>query len=248
MLTAKSPPGSVEFPGLYLSEGMLEHLRSRGVPILLGHRVTQAVQNGAGAVMGVEAEHEGRAVFVRARRGVVFASGGFAHDRDKLRSHLRGPIFGSCSVTASDGAFVDIGGKAGAELGNLSNGFYYQASLEDAAANDGFVLRPDAHVFFPYGDGTILVNKYGQRVVEREVAVPRADPEPLPLALHRVSAPGAVHDLGSVHGERAHPLAVARHRPLPGADVRSRDPGGRRSRSWRSASARGWTRCAAGAS
>ena len=168
VLTAKSPPGSVEFPGLYLSEGMLEHLRSRGVPILLGHRVTRAVQNGAGAVMGVEAEHEGRAVFVRARRGVVFASGGFAHDRDKLRSHLRGPIFGSCSVTASDGAFVDIGGKAGAELGNLSNGFYYQASLEDAAANDGFVLRPDAHVFFPYGDSTILVNKYGQRVVNEK--------------------------------------------------------------------------------
>ena len=47
VLTAKSPPGSVEFPGLYLSEGMLAHLRSRDVPILLGHRVTQVVQNSA---------------------------------------------------------------------------------------------------------------------------------------------------------------------------------------------------------
>jgi 3-oxosteroid 1-dehydrogenase len=168
VLTAKSPPGSTEFPGLYLSEGMLAHLQSRGVPILLGHRVTQAIQNGAGAVMGVEAEHEGRLRLVRGRRGVVFASGGFAHDRDKLRSHLRGPIFGSCSVTTSDGAFVDIGGEAGAELGNLSNGFYYQASLEDAAAHEGFVVRPDAHVFFPYGDSTILVNKYGQRVVNEK--------------------------------------------------------------------------------
>jgi 3-oxosteroid 1-dehydrogenase len=168
VLTAKSPPGSIEFPGLYLSEGMLAHLRSVGVPILLGHRVTQAVQNGAGAVIGVEAEHDGRPRFIRGRRGVVFASGGFAHDRDKLRSHLRGPIFGSCSVTTSNGAFVDIGGEAGAELGNLSNGFYYQASLEDAAAHEGFVVRPDAHVFFPYGDSTILVNKYGQRVVNEK--------------------------------------------------------------------------------
>ena len=99
---------------------------------------------------------------------MVFGSGGFAHDRDKLRSHLRGPIFGSCSVTTSHGAFVDIGGQAGAELGNLSNGFYYQASLEDAAAHEGFVVRPDAHVFFPYGDSTILVNKYGQRVVNEK--------------------------------------------------------------------------------
>jgi 3-oxosteroid 1-dehydrogenase len=147
---------------------MLAHLRSRGVPILLGYRVTEAVQTRDGKVIGVAAEHEGRSRFIRARRGVVFASGGFAHDRDKLRSYLRGPIFGSCSVTTSQGAFVDIGGQAGAELGNLSNGFYYQASLEDAAAHDGFVLRPDAHVFFPYGDSTILVNKYGQRVVNEK--------------------------------------------------------------------------------
>jgi 3-oxosteroid 1-dehydrogenase len=168
VLTAKSPPGSTEFPGLYLSEGMLAHLRGRGVPILLGHRVTQAVQNGSGEVMGVEAEHDGRTRLIRGRRGVIFASGGFAHDRDKLRSHLRGPIFGSCSVRTSDGAFVDIGGQAGAELGNLSNGFYYQASLEDAAAHEGYVVRPDAHVFFPYGDSTILVNKYGQRVVNEK--------------------------------------------------------------------------------
>jgi hypothetical protein len=168
VLTAKSPPGSFEFPGLYLSEGMLAQLRSRGVPILLEHRVTEAVQNGAGRVIGVKVEHDGSSRFIRARRGVIFASGGFAHDRDKLRSHLRGPIFGSCSVTTSKGAFVDIGGQAGAELGNLSNGFYYQASLEDAAAHDGFVLRPDAHVFFPYGDSTILVNKYGHRVANEK--------------------------------------------------------------------------------
>jgi hypothetical protein len=63
---------------------------------------------------------------------------------------------------------VDIGGHAGAELGNLSNGFFYQAALEDAAAHEGFVVRPDAHVFFPYGDSTLLVNKYGRRVVNEK--------------------------------------------------------------------------------
>ncbi|HYH44800.1 MAG TPA: FAD-dependent oxidoreductase [Thermoanaerobaculia bacterium] len=168
VLTAKSPPGSFEFPGLYLSEGMLAYLRRRGVPILLGHRVTRVLQNGAGKVMGVEAEHDGRTRSIRGRRGVIFASGGFAHDRDKLRSYLRGPIFGSCSVPTSNGAFVDIGGQAGAALGNLSNGYYYQGSLEDAAAHDGAVVRPDAHVFFPYGDSTILVNKYGERVANEK--------------------------------------------------------------------------------
>lgn len=168
VLTAKSPPGSMEWPGVFLAGGMIEHVRSRGVPILLRHRVTRALTNGRGEVMGVEAEHDGDLRSVRARKAVVFGSGGFAHDRDKARSYLRGPIFGSCSVTTSKGAFVDIGARVGAELGNLANGFYYQAALEDAAAHDGAVVRGDAHVFFPYGDSTILVNKYGRRVVNEK--------------------------------------------------------------------------------
>ena len=172
VLTAKSPPGSFEFPGLYLSESMLAHVRHKNIPILLSHRVTDVCTNDCGEVVGVQVENAGCTKFVRAKRGVVFGSGGFAHDRDKLRSHLRGPIFGSCSVTSSNGAFVDIGGKVGAELGNLSNGFYYQASLEDAGAHEGYVVRPDAHVFFPYGDSTILVNKYGQRIVNEKSPYP----------------------------------------------------------------------------
>ncbi|WP_224370155.1 FAD-dependent oxidoreductase [Hyalangium versicolor] len=168
VLTAKSPPGSTEFPGLYLSEGLLAHLRNRGVPILLKHRVTDVVRNGRGEVIGVEVENNGSTRFIRGKRGVIFATGGFAHDRDKLRSYSRGPLFGSCSVTTSNGAFVDIGAHVGAELGNLANGFYYQAALEDAAAHEGFVVRPDAHVFFPYGDSTLLVNKYGRRVVNEK--------------------------------------------------------------------------------
>ena len=91
VLTAKSPPGSFEFPGLYLSEGMLTHLRSRNVPILLNHRVTEVVQNGHGEVIGVQVENNGCTQFIRGKRGVIFGSGGFAHDRDKLRSHLTRP-------------------------------------------------------------------------------------------------------------------------------------------------------------
>lgn len=168
VLTAKSPPGSFEWPGVFLAGGMIDHVRARGVPILLRHRVTRALTNGRGEVVGVEVEHDGRRWAVRARRGVVFGTGGFAHDRDKVRSYLRGPIFGSCSVTTSTGAFVDIGASLGTGLGNLSNGFYYQAALEDAAAHGGAVVRGDAHAFFPYGDSTILVNKYGRRVVNEK--------------------------------------------------------------------------------
>jgi 3-oxosteroid 1-dehydrogenase len=170
VLTAKSPPGSFEWPGVFLADGMIAHVRGRGVPLLPRHRVTQVLTNGRGEILGVEVERDGALRSVRAKKAVVFGTGGFAHDRAKMLSYQRGPIFGSCSVPTSKGAFVDIGAQAGAGLGNLSNGFYYQVAIEDPAGHGGAVTRNDAHVFFPYGDSTILVNKYGHRVVNEKAS------------------------------------------------------------------------------
>jgi 3-oxosteroid 1-dehydrogenase len=99
-------------------------------------------------VIGVEGEHEGRTFRVRARRGVVFASGGFGHDGDRLLSLLRGPVFGSGSVPTGRGDFLDIGADLGAETGNLTNGFYYQAVLDELVANGGAVRKP-VHPLLP---------------------------------------------------------------------------------------------------
>ncbi len=168
VLTPRTPPGSFEWPGVYLADGMIAHVRKKGVPIHLAHRVKDVITNLFGEIIGVEAEHDGdRRVFF-ARRAVVFATGGFAHDPSKALSFLRGPIFGSCSVPTSRGGFVEISSHLGARLGNLSNGYYYQAAIEDAAAHGGEVVRGDAHVFFPYGDSTLVVNKYGVRVANEK--------------------------------------------------------------------------------
>jgi 3-oxosteroid 1-dehydrogenase len=168
VLTAKVPPGVMAWPGAFLAGGMIDHVRAKDAPILVRHRVVRALTNGHGEVIGVEAEHDGRARAIRARRGVVFATGGFAHDAARVRAHLRGPIFGSGSAATANGAFLDIAARLGASFGNLQNGFFYQAALEEMLETGGAVRRPDAHAFLPYGDSTILVNKYGRRCVNEK--------------------------------------------------------------------------------
>lgn len=163
VLTAKTPPGSMEWPGVFLADGMVAALKARGVPLFTGHRVTDVLVQG-GEVVGVEVVHAGEARAIRAKRGVVFATGGFAHDHAKVLAHLRGPVFGTGSVPAGDGAFVDVAARLGARLGNLSNGFYFQVALEAALEAGGAIAQPDAYVFLPYGDSMIIVDKRGRRV------------------------------------------------------------------------------------
>ncbi len=65
-----------------------------------------------------------------ARRGVVFASGGFAHEAGKAQSYLRGPIFGTGRAPESTGDFVDVAVGLGAALGNMTNAWWCQVAFD----------------------------------------------------------------------------------------------------------------------
>jgi 3-oxosteroid 1-dehydrogenase len=168
VLTAQVPPGALVWPGVPLTDGLIAHARAAGATLLPRHRVTGALTGPRGDVIGIEAAHDGRALALRARRGVIFASGGFSHDPRKVRAFLRGPIFGTGAVPHGDGAFLEIAARLGAQLGNLSGGFFFQIAVEAALETGGAVARPDAFVFFPYGDSTILVDLRGRRVVNEK--------------------------------------------------------------------------------
>jgi 3-oxosteroid 1-dehydrogenase len=120
-------------------------------------------------VVGVRVEDktDGSTGSITAADGVVFASGGFTHDRAKVLAYLRGPIFGGCAVPTNTGDFIDIAASAGAALGNLSNAFWSQSVLENTLA-DGQVAW-DQDVFIPFGDSMIIVNKYGERISSEKV-------------------------------------------------------------------------------
>jgi len=139
--------------------------RKCGIEIVLEHQAVKLLQNDAGAAVGLELRYHHLTVLARARRAVVFASGGFAHNADLVRRYLPGRVFGSCSTTGAQGDFVRIGIEAGAQLGNMSNAWWKQVPIQAALRSPS-----PPGVWIPWGDAMIHVNKYGRRVVNEKMA------------------------------------------------------------------------------
>jgi len=157
-----APPNLLGWPGFLLTQGIIDWLAARGVVINTNHRVTSVVQKKNGEVVGVEINNNGNTIRVKGKRGVIFATGGFAHSTSKMIGLSRGPIFGTGSVPTTRGDFLDMAASLGAAVDNLSNAFYFQLAIEKAAAQNG-VVGLDGICWQAYGDSTIIVNKTGAR-------------------------------------------------------------------------------------
>ena len=165
LLMPEAPPDfdfATQLPGSILAVELRAAAEKAGVTFLCGHRVVDVVRQDD-AVVGVTCDHQSSTVRLGARRGVVFASGGFAHDADKAQSYLRGPIFGTGSAPASTGDFVDIAVGLGAALGNMTNAWWCQVVVDSVVENGGQADMSNL-VFVPYGDSMLIVNSEGVRV------------------------------------------------------------------------------------
>ena len=149
--------------GSDLIEQLETALRKRGQTILTDHLVQRVVMNDD-AVIGLEVDSGGNTVTVRARKAVVFGAGGYAHNPEFVRLYQRNHSYGACASGASTGNFIDIGGAAGARLGNMFGAWRGQVMVEECLKNP----RLASCVFFPPGDSMLEVNRYGRRVVNEK--------------------------------------------------------------------------------
>lgn len=163
----KLPTGRHLFPRPG-TPGMVDQLEAgaaaHGVQVVLGHQVRGLIQDDDGAAVGLELQYGHNARIARARRGVIFASGGYAHNVELVRRYLPGRVFGTCATLGAQGDFVQIGIEAGAKLGNMKNAWWKQVPLEAALRSP----TPPS-VWLPWGDAMIHVNKYGSRVVDEKM-------------------------------------------------------------------------------
>ena len=67
---------------------------SHNIRLLSNHRVTRILKNERGEVAGVEADANGKTVTLRARKAVIFGTGGYTHNKDMMLHFQRGPHFG----------------------------------------------------------------------------------------------------------------------------------------------------------
>ena len=144
---------------------MSEAAARDGVDIRTGHRVQRLV-TADGAVVGVEASiTDGAIVRIRARKAVIFATGGFTHDRELRENFLSAPVYGGCAAITNEGDFVRIASSVGAQLRNMNYAWMCPIPLEKAVARRADLVG----MFSVAGDSMIFVDKRGRRVVNEKL-------------------------------------------------------------------------------
>jgi 3-oxosteroid 1-dehydrogenase len=137
-----------------------------GIPVLTSHRVQRTITDPDGAVVGVEATRaDGSRVAIRARKAVIFATGGFTHNVELRQNFLAHPVYGGCGAVSNEGDFVYIASALGAQLRNMNYAWMCPISLEKAIKKDPGLIG----MFSVAGDSMIWVNKHGKRTVNEKL-------------------------------------------------------------------------------
>lgn len=152
--------GSMGAGGDLMSQ-LSKAVTARKIPVLMAHRATSLVQNSDARVIGIQAVSNGKTVRLKARKAVIFATGGYVHNREMTNRYQPARLYGSCAMPAAEGDFINIAAAAGARLGNIGGAWRTQVLLEDTLKSSMLATG----LFFPPGDSALQVNKYGVRAV-----------------------------------------------------------------------------------
>ncbi len=132
-------------------------LMDRDIPLWLDSPII-ALSLENDRVVGALVRHKGRDILIRARRGVLLGTGGFAHNAAMRQQYQQAPI-GADWTAASPGATGDgitLGLQAGAALDFMGSAWWSPTYR----IPDGRVLALIAGKAYP---GSIMVNGFGRR-------------------------------------------------------------------------------------
>jgi succinate dehydrogenase/fumarate reductase flavoprotein subunit len=164
VLYSKNQEGKQAYGGELVRQ-MKSWAGSNGITMLINHRVRRILRNDQGEVVGLEVLVNGQQVLsFRARRAVVFGSGGYTHNPELMLHFQRGPHFGGCAAPTNTGDFIKMAGAIGAKMGNTAGAFRAEIVLEQALADPNGVHN----IFYVPGDSVLEVNRYGLRIMDEK--------------------------------------------------------------------------------
>jgi 3-oxo-5alpha-steroid 4-dehydrogenase len=144
--------------GGYLMEAILRGTLEAGARVVNECRAERLVQRDDGRVVGVAAVREGSPLLVKARRGVVLATGGFIFNKPMLSQHA--PHLLQCNyptgTPGDDGSGIRMGIGAGGDAINLGEGLVLNA-----------YYPPSAHL------KGVMVDALGRRFVNEDAYIGR---------------------------------------------------------------------------
>ncbi len=151
--------------GQALAGSLFLAVLERGIPVQFEKRARKLVKDGDRVIGVIAHDASGKDFRVRARRGVVIATGGFEWNEQLVQTFLRGPLTGPVSVPENEGDGLLMAIEAGAQLGNMQHAYWMQSVLEfkpqHRNAKPNYLLGSDERA----RPGAILVNRAGKRFV-----------------------------------------------------------------------------------
>ncbi len=156
---------AVEGGGHTAFKGLLRHVEARGIKVLYETPADRLIQDPSSMeIIGVVAKRENKNLWVKARKGVVLACGGYENDPEMMMNfNYPGVRFSPSGTPYNTGDGLNMSSAAGAKL-------WHMASLEFM----NFAIKaPSEHFqcsaslpFDPISGSYIFVNKYGQRFIQ----------------------------------------------------------------------------------
>ncbi|WP_280258830.1 FAD-dependent oxidoreductase [Nocardia wallacei] len=124
-LHAQTGSDSADFcvAGTALVAGLLRGVLDAGVVPRTGARAVELLSEGR-TITGVRLSTADGERIVRARKGVVLATGGFEWDAGLVRAYLRGPMHGPVSPPNNTGDGLRMAMAHGADLGTMSEAWW----------------------------------------------------------------------------------------------------------------------------
>jgi 3-oxosteroid 1-dehydrogenase len=148
--------------GQGLVGALLKGCLDRGVEPVTGARGMRLVSED-GRVVGVLLDAVDGPREVRARGGVVLATGGFEWDRELVRTFIRGPLERTAAIPTNTGDGLRMAMRIGASLGNMREAWW--VPIIDVPMPDGTVAgwQVNGERSRPH---SIMVNKKGRRFAD----------------------------------------------------------------------------------
>jgi len=146
---------------LTMGQGLIARLRysliEADIPLFLNSRVIDLERN-KDRILGVMVEHDENKYTIKARKGVILAAGGFAHNLEMRRKYNPDPVTINWTVAHSDntGDMILAGIHHGAAIDLMEEAWWGPTSVDHNGT-------PFFHVGERGYPGSIMVNKAGKR-------------------------------------------------------------------------------------
>ncbi len=154
----------------YLWKEVIEPaVQTRKIPALYETPARHLIRGSGNQVIGVEAESNGKKIYIKARKAVILTCGGFENDQVTIRNYLSDlPYCYPMGTPYNTGDGIRMAQEIGADLWHMNNiagpYFYFKAPGFEVASR---LLVPEKSYIYVGRDGTRFISETPTMVVEK---------------------------------------------------------------------------------